>query len=48
MKIIRYSTTAFTPQKQIHHIKLFESWINLNPKDYAKIKRRKNTLLQST
>ena len=35
MKIIRYSQTAFTPQKQTHHIKLFESWINLNPKDYG-------------
>lgn len=34
MKIIRYSPTAFTPQKQTHHIKSFESWINLNPKDY--------------
>lgn len=33
MKIIRYSTTAFTPQKQTHHIKSFESWINLNLKD---------------
>lgn len=35
MKIIRYSITAFIPQKQIHHIKSFESWINLNPKDYG-------------
>lgn len=34
MKIIRYSTTAFTPQKQTYHIKLFESWFNLNLKDY--------------
>lgn len=34
MKIIRYSSTAFTPQKQTHHIKKFESWKNLNPKDY--------------
>ena len=34
MKIIRYSTSAFTPQKQTHHIELFESWINLNPKDF--------------
>lgn len=34
MKIIRYSPTVFTPQKQTHHIKSFESWINLNPKDY--------------
>lgn len=25
MKIIRYSSTAFTPQKQTHHIKKFES-----------------------
>ena len=36
MKIIRYSTTAFTPQKQTHHIKSFESWINLNPEDCPK------------
>ena len=34
MKIIRYSTTAFTPQKQTHHIKSFKSWIDLNPEDY--------------
>ena len=34
MKIIRYSSTAFTPQKQTYHIKKFESWKNLNPKDY--------------
>lgn len=34
MKIIRYSPTAFTPQKQTHHIKLFETWINLNLKYY--------------
>ena len=34
MKIIRYSSTGFTPQKQTYHIKKFESWKNLNPKDY--------------
>ena len=34
MKIIRYSTTAFMPQKQTHHIELFKSWIDLNPEDY--------------
>lgn len=34
MKIIRYSSTAFTPQKQTYHIKKFESWKNLSPKDY--------------
>lgn len=34
MKIIRYSTTGFTPQKQTHHIRIFETWQNLNPKDY--------------
>lgn len=34
MKIIRYSTTGFTPQKQTHHIRIFEAWQNLNPKDY--------------
>lgn len=34
MKIIRYSSTAFTPQKQTHHIKSFEFWLDLNPKDY--------------
>lgn len=34
MKIIRYSSTAFTPQKQTHHIRIFETWQNLNPKDY--------------
>lgn len=34
MKIIRYSQTAFTPQKQTHHIRIFESWFDLNPKDY--------------
>ena len=36
MKIIRYSTTAFMPQEQTHHIKLFESWVNLNSEDYPK------------
>lgn len=36
MKIIRYSSTAFTPQKQTHHIQQFEFWLNLNPKDYSK------------
>ena len=36
MKIIRYSSTAFIPQKQTHHIKKFEFWQNLNPKDYPK------------
>lgn len=36
MKIIRYSTTTFTPQKQTHHIKSFESWINFNPEDCPK------------
>lgn len=34
MKIIRYSSTGFTPQKQTHHIKSFEFWLDLNPKDY--------------
>lgn len=34
MKIIRYSSTAFIPQKQTHHIRIFETWQNLNPKDY--------------
>lgn len=34
MKIIRYSSTAFTPQKQTYHLNRFESWFNLNPKDY--------------
>lgn len=34
MKIIRYSSMAFTPQKQTHHIRIFETWQNLNPKDY--------------
>ena len=44
MKIIRYSPTAFTPQKQTHHIQQFEYWMSLDPK----IKRRKDTLLQPT
>lgn len=34
MKIIRYSMTGFTLQKQTHHIRIFETWQNLNPKDY--------------
>ena len=36
MKIIRYSPTAFTPQKQTHHIQQFEYWMSLDPKDYSK------------
>ena len=36
MKIIRYSPTAFTPQKQTHHIQQFEYWMSLDPKDYPK------------
>lgn len=36
MKIIRYSPTAFTPQKQTHHIQKFEYWMSLDPKDYPK------------
>lgn len=34
MKIIRYSSTAFIPRKQTHHIEKFEFWQNFNPKDY--------------
>ena len=34
MKIIRYSSTGFIPQKQTHHIKSFEFWLDLNPKYY--------------
>lgn len=36
MKIIRYSSSAFTPQKQTYHIGKFEFWLNMNPKDYPK------------
>ena len=53
MKIIRYSPTAFTPQKQTHHIQQFEYWMSLDQKDYPKhlqysiqkLKKRKDTLL---
>lgn len=34
MKIIRYSSMAFIPQKQTHHIRIFETWQNLNSNDY--------------
>ena len=34
MKIIRYSSQAFTPQKQTYHLKKFSFWFTLNPKDY--------------
>lgn len=36
MQIIRYSPTAFTPQKQTHHIQQVEYWMSLDPKDYSK------------
>lgn len=34
MKIIRYSSTAFTPQKQTYHLNRFKFWFDLNSKDY--------------
>lgn len=46
MKIIRYSTTGFTPQKQTHHIRIFETWQNLNPKDYPEMEYTMQQLKQ--
>ena len=46
MKIIRYSTTGFTPQKQTHHIRMFEIWQNLNPKDYPEMEYTMQQLKQ--
>jgi hypothetical protein len=46
MKIIRYSSTAFTPQKQTLHIRMFEIWQNLNPKDYPEMEYTMQQLKQ--
>ena len=46
MKIIRYSSTAFTPQKQTYHLKNFEFWFDLNPRDYPYVEYAMQELKQ--